>query len=80
MRVITTKKKGAKDTAHTKIRRNILGESKACLHCDLIYAFLTGGEFYFILEYLSREENYLCSGIFQGKSTRVGEPLPSHGG
>ena len=26
---------------------------------DLIYAFLTGGEFYFILEYLSRGELFM---------------------
>ena len=51
--------RNAKDTAHTKAERNILEEVKHPFIVDLIYAFLTGGEFYFILEYLSRGELFM---------------------
>lgn len=38
---------------------NIPEKVKHLLIVDLIYAFLTGGEFYFILEYLSRGELFM---------------------
>ena len=71
MRVTTTKKKVLKIQLIQKSGWNILEKVEYAFIVDLIYAFLTGGEFYFILEYLSRGELFM-QWDFPGKSTRVG--------
>ena len=71
MRVTTTKKKVLKIQLIQKSGWNILEKVEYAFIVDLIYAFLTGGEFYFILVYLSRGELFM-QWDFPGKSTRVG--------
>ena len=56
---VTTTKKVLKIQLIQKSGWNILEKVKHLFIVDLIYAFLTGGEFYFILEYLSRGELFM---------------------